>query len=96
MDIFVDPVALRAKSDDIRIVNGDLRVLMENIEILVLSVNGSWQGDAEKAYAEKILFIKNQFEPIAMFFDDYSDLLKKFADEYESQESDMASKINLV
>ncbi len=96
MDIQVNPVELRYKSDTIKIINNDLRMLMENIEILVLSVNGSWQGDAEKAYSEKILFVKNQFEPIAMFFDDYSDLLRQFADEYESQESDMVSKINLI
>lgn len=96
MNIQVDTTQLLQRSNDIRSVKIDLMNTMDQIEALVLSVNGSWQGNSERAFSEKILFVKKQFSGIATFFDDYSELLKQFAYSYEQQESDLSSKINLA
>ena len=96
MNIQVDTSQLVEKSNEIRTLKADLLNTMEQIEILVLSVNGGWQGDAERAFSEKILYVKKQFANIATFFDDYAELLKAFAYTYEQQETDLSSKINLA
>ena len=96
MNIQVDTSQLNQKSNEIRSLKIDLLNTMDQIELLVLSVNGGWQGDAERAFSEKILYVKKQFASIATFFDDCSELLKNFAYTYEQQESDLSSKINLA
>lgn len=96
MDIQVEPIKLIEKSNEIKTVTSELTRVMDDIEFLVLSLNGNWQGDAERAFAEKIIFVKKHFSDIATFFNDYSDLLDKFANVYEQQESDLSSKINLT
>ena len=96
MNIQVDPNQLMEKSNDIRLLEQELLKIMDEIELLVLSVNGSWQGDAEQAFAQKILYVKKQFANIATFFEDYAEVLKTFAYAYEQQEADLSSKINLA
>ena len=96
MDIQVDSSQLVEKSNEINILTAEMSKIMENIEILILSVNGGWQGDAEKAFSEKILYVKKNFSPIAAFFKEYAELLKSFAYAYEQQEADLTSKINLA
>lgn len=96
MNIQVDTSQLVEKSNEIKTIRAELLNTMEQIEILVLSVNGDWQGDAERAFSEKILYVKKQFANIAAFFDDYAELLKGFAYTYEQQETDLSSKLNLA
>lgn len=95
MDIQVNTMAMEDRSFHIRGLKNELTQTMEQIELLILSVDGAWQGDAEKAFAEKILYVKNQFSHIAAFFEEYATLLDQFSREYQRQESDIASKINL-
>ena len=95
MDIQVNTNALADRSFRIRDLKNELNQTMEHIELLVLSVNGSWQGDAEKAFAEKILYVKHQFSHITAFFEEYAALLDSFAVNYDRQDGDIASKINL-
>ena len=59
MNIQVDTSQLVENSNEIKILKADLVNTMEQIELLILSVNGGWQGDAERAFSEKILFVKN-------------------------------------
>lgn len=96
MNIQVDTSQLVEKSNEIKTIRAELLNTMEQIEILILSVNGAWQGEAERAFSEKILYVKKQFANIAAFFDDYAELLKGFAYTYEQQETDISSKINLA
>lgn len=90
MNIQVDTSQLVEKSNEIKTMRAELLNTMEQIEILILSVNGAWQGDAERAFSEKILYVKKQFANIAAFFDDYAELLKGFAYTYEQQETDLS------
>ena len=57
MNIQVDTSQLNQKSNEIRSLKIDLLNTMDQIELLVLSVNGGWQGDAERAFSEKILTV---------------------------------------
>lgn len=96
MDIQVDPLKLVETSNNIKNTTAELRNIMDAIEMLILSVNGSWQGDAEVAFATKIIFVKQQFANIATFLDTYSDLLVDFSIAYEQQDDDLSSKISLT
>lgn len=96
MNIQVDTSQLNEKSNEIKALKSELLNTMEQIETLVLSVTGGWQGDSEKAFAEKIIYVKKQFANIATLLDNCAELLKGFAYTYEQQETDLSSKINLA
>ena len=96
MKVNVIPDKLQSSATDIIFYNNELRNQMEQIEMLILSLNGDWQGDAERAFAGRILYVKNQFDHIYQFFDDYAELLKKLAAEYEENDKEISSKIQLV
>ncbi len=95
MVIEVDSVSMTEKCGEIHALKQELQNTMDRIELLVLSVRGAWQGDAERAFSEKILSVKKQFSHIADFIDEYAELLCSFAFSYEQQEKDLSSKINL-
>lgn len=94
MNIQVETTQLLDKSNDIRLVKDNLAEIMEQIEQLILSVEGDWQGDAERTFSSKIVFVKKQFSNILSFFESYSYLLVSFADSYEQIEDTISSKIN--
>ena len=96
MQIQVETSHMADKSSEILFLKNELLKTMEQVELLILSVNGVWQGDAERAFAEKILYVKEEFSHIAEFFDSYAQLLKEFSYAYEQHESQLASKINLT
>ena len=96
MKIYVDPLQMRSRSNVIKTIQGTLQNNMENIESLVISMNGSWQGDSERAYASKILFVKKEFSGIMTFLEEYASLLESFADQYDAFDSDLATKISLT
>lgn len=96
MDIQVETTRLADGSREIRALKAELLDTMEQIECLVLSMNGAWQGDAERAYAGKILYVKEQFTHIADFFEEYARVLHDFAYAYEQQETAISSQINLA
>ncbi len=96
MKIQIDPSRLRAKSSDILFLRDELERNLEQIESLVLSSGGSWQGDAARAYASRILFVKKEYRIIHDFFSDYAALLLSIAERYTEHDKDLAAKINLI
>ena len=96
MKIYADPIQMQNRSNSIRTVRAALENNMEQIESLVISINGSWQGDAERAYASRILFVKKEFSGIMTFLDDYATLLEAFSVQYDEFDSNLAAKINLT
>ena len=61
MQIQVETSHMADKSSEILFLKNELLKTMEQVELLILSVNGVWQGDAERAFAEKILYVKEEF-----------------------------------
>lgn len=96
MKIAIDTSQVRAKASDIRLLNNELQKTMEEMEDLIFSVNGSWQGDSERAFASRIVFVKREFSNIASFLNDYANLLQSFADAYDEYDDTLCSRINLI
>lgn len=93
MRICVDADRLRDTANEIQQQITVLRQNMNDIECLVNSLNGEWQGDAEKAYASKILYIRKEYLEVEKFFRDYSSLLLRASEEYIQYEANLASRI---
>lgn len=74
----------------------EIRVNMGRIEQLVHETEGDWQGNAEKVFAQKLLFVKEKFVPVYHFWEEYAGWLKEQAEQYEEHESEIHSKLNLV
>lgn len=75
---------------------GELENVMNEIESFVLSLNGPWQGDAERAYSGKIIYVKKEYSKIMKFFDDYAGVIFNCGEEYEQYDSELSSKIKLA
>lgn len=96
MKITVDTDRMRIIGGEIRNVTAGLRNNMDAMELLVNSMNGEWQGDAERAYAGRLIYVRREFKEIEHFFEEYASLLSRFADEYRSYEDQLAGKIRNV
>lgn len=96
MEIIVETGMLANSVNGIRQIQDELQKVMDDIEYLVLSVNGGWQGNAEKAYAGRIVYVKKEYDNIIAFFDEYSKLLSKFKDEYDIQDDELFNRINSI
>ena len=51
MELYVDEEMLKQRLAEMRMVKDELKLVLNKIESAVLSTNGAWQGDAEKAYS---------------------------------------------
>lgn len=96
MDICIEPENLRNLGMEIYELALREKELMERLEIIVYSTSGQWQGSAAKAFAGRIVAVKNQFMHINSFFEDYAQLIRETADMYESHEKELSAKINCI
>ncbi len=95
MLVSVETERLHLEKKEIVGLTEELKKQMQQIETLVLSVNGEWQGEAEAAFANKIIYVKNQFVKLTDFFEEYAKMLDQFATDYQKYDEDIASKIKL-
>ena len=96
MKIAVDADRMHSMAGEIRTTVDALRYNMDTMEILVHSLNGEWQGDAERAFASKILYVRREFKEVENFFAEYASLLERFAEEYIRHEDEVAAKVRNV
>ena len=96
MIVRADRDALCDAADQMLLIDKDLKRIQYAIEQIVYSTCTDWQGDAERAFAEKIILINEKFDILHSFVTDYSQKLKVFADAYEEFDTDIAKKINLI
>lgn len=96
MDICVEPESLKNISREIYEITLRERALMDKLGMIFYSTGDQWQGSAEKAFAGRIVAVKNQFMHINSFFEDYAALIKQAADMYENHEKELSSKINCI
>ncbi len=96
MRICVDVAGIKDMKNDIQKISDDLRTYMEQVENVVLSIDGEWQGEAEKAYVARIVYVKSQFSTVIEFLEQYIKLLDDFSDQYEEHDKELAAKINLI
>ena len=96
MKITVDADRMHSMASEIRTTVDMLRYNMDTMEILVHSLNGDWQGDAERAFASKIVYVRREFKEVEQFFTEYASLLERFAEEYIRHEDEVAAKVRNV
>lgn len=78
---------------------GNVQKMQENmkrIEQIVMDVRGDWQGEAEKAFEKKLLYVKAQFVPLQQFWKEYAVQIREQAELYAEHESEIRSKLNRV
>ena len=93
MKISVDADRMYAVSGEIRTVTDVLRANMDNLEFLVTDLQGQWQGEAERAYASRLVCVRREFRELERFFEEYASLLGRFAEEYMRCEEELRLKI---
>ena len=96
MRITVDADRMHSMAGQIRTTVDMLRYNMDTMEMLVYSMNGEWQGNAERAYASKIVYVRNEFKAVEQFFTEYASLLERFAEEYIRHEDELTAKLRNV
>lgn len=96
MKITADADRMLAIGAEIRSMTDVLRDNMDAMELLVNSLNGEWQGNAERAYAGRLVCVRREFREVERFFEEYASLLCRFGEEYMRHEEELASKIRNV
>ncbi len=93
MKIVADADRMLSVSGEIRNTADILRSNMDSIEFLVGSLQGEWQGDAERAYASRLVCVRREFREVERFFEEYASLLGRFAEEYLRHEDELSARI---
>ncbi|MGN1419679.1 MAG: WXG100 family type VII secretion target [Acutalibacteraceae bacterium] len=95
LNIFVDTEQMKGKADAVLNVAYELNENMNRIENLVLNLGCEWQGESERAFAAKILFVRKQFEALYGFLVDYAEVIKCAANDYENTENQILSQMEV-
>lgn len=96
MKIEVEPTRLHGTAAQLRALSADSEACMDRIAELVFETDGAWRGDAERAFAAKLLLVLGEFRAIHAFADEFAGLLERFADQYEAFDASLAAKIDLA
>ena len=70
-----------------------LRENMNQLESTIQRTEGDWQGAFAKAYADRLICIRQEFRELEEFFREYSSMLMHFAEEYLHYERELSKKI---
>ena len=96
MKVSVNTEEMREKSCEIRSLCSELNNNMRQIENTILSIGSEWQGDAERAYTAKLIYIRQQYSSVTKFVEDYADMLEIISLQYEEHDKELSAKINLA
>ena len=64
----------------------EIQSIITRVDALVRSVHGEWQGASEQAYEEKLNYVKEQFAPIYLFWEECSRQIAEQAKAYQEHE----------
>ena len=96
MQIYADTDELYQRSEEILVISSDIEKTITQIECLVSSLSGNWQGDSERIYESKIIYLKQLYDELSRFLREYSAVLKNCAERYNQCDAELTSKINFV
>lgn len=94
--IVVDTDAMQQTYLHMRELIFELEENMQKIERLVDSVQGEWQGESEKAFMQKLFYVKTQFMRLYMFLEEYVDALEECIEQYELHEQQVYLRLTLI
>lgn len=96
MKLTINSDQVRNSGRDLKFFVNDLRANLNGIELLIAGLEGDWQGEAEREYASKIVYVRSEFNELEKFLLDLSEMMDRFADEYDEHEDSVSSKISAV
>lgn len=96
MIVQIDVDAAKESANTILTLRYELQREMRNIECLVSDMNGTWQGDAERALEAQIFVLQAQYQKLDRIFELLAQRMSDFAEEYTQLEEEIAAKINLA
>ena len=96
MEIYVDTVSLRDKCNDMQVVSNDIKVCMNKLESVLIETCEQWEGDAEKAFAGRVLYMKKEYMELVSFIDEYISFVRRASDFYDMKEDEIKSKMGAV
>lgn len=70
-----------------------LSLCMDAVCSAVRALDGEWQGQAERAYEQKLLMVRQEYAGLEEALLAFSRILLKAADRYEQLDSDFAAAI---
>ena len=96
MRLVTDPDRMYAAGAGIRQLTDILHTNMDSIENLVRLLQGDWQGDAARAYVSKIVHVRQEFQAMEQFFQEYAMVLMQISGEHQRLEDELAAMIRNV
>lgn len=96
MQLLADADALQRSTDRIASIKSELEKELSMIEQAILSLDADWQGNAERVYASKIVYIKNEYKKLIQFYDGLITLIKNVSDRYSELEKSVLLGINQI
>lgn len=96
MEINVNTQSMISMAEKASLLKEEIYNEYNQIESLVLSVGADWQGDAERAFASKIVYLKKHFERLEEFFEEFSVFFEKFSEKYEEIERSVINELNQI
>lgn len=96
MEIKVDTQKLIIEKQKMVAISQELETDMTQLEELIWSLSGEWQGETQKALSEKVYQVKKRYEKLISYIVSYADILGSFSSEYEGFEGEIAQKIDLI
>lgn len=96
MEISVNAEAMLNMAEKTRILKNEIHNEYNQIERLVLSVGADWQGESERAFASRIVYLKKHFEKLESFFEELSDFYEKISARYEEVEKTIINEFNQI
>ncbi len=96
MEIKVDTQELMNDKERITSYAEELEEYMNQLEDIIFSVSGEWQGATEVAFANRLISMKMQYAKLIKSLDDYAQIIGAIGKEYDEYDRNMAQKINLI
>lgn len=96
MEINVNTQSMISLAEKASMLKEEIHNEYNQIESLVLSVGADWQGDAERAFASKIVYLKKHFERLEEFFEELCAFFEKFSEKYEEIERSVINELNQI
>ena len=85
--IQVTPATLRAKAEELRSLNTNLKAKVENMNEVEQALAGKWKGDARDAFHQVFNNDKAQFDNFSILIENYIVALENAATEYDNKEA---------
>ncbi len=96
MEIKVDTQELMNDKERITYCAEELEGYMNQLEDIIFSVSGEWQGATEVAFTNRLIAMKMLYAKLIKSLDDYAQLIGTIGKEYDEYDRSIAQKINLV